>query len=229
MKLLLVDDHALVREGLSRLLLGLDGSVEIVEAADGGQALDQIGRHALDLVLLDLGLPGTPGLEVLARIRQDRPDLPVVMLSASERPDDVIEAVRRGARGFVPKTMSSRTLMAALRFVLDGQVYLPPSVFVHPAADDGVESRPIAHLWPEERPLPDPADLGLTDRQMQVLRFIVEGRSNKHIARDLDIAEGTVKAHVAVVLRALKVVNRVQAILAVARLGIRVDQLCPSR
>ena len=229
MKLLLVDDHALVREGIGRILLQSDQGIDVIEAADGRQALQRVDAELPGLVLLNLALPDMSGLDALARILDRHPALPVVMLSASESPDEVIEAIRRGARGFVPKSTTSHTLMAALRLVLDGHVYLPPSVFVQSTHSEGVCGQPIAQRWPEQAPLPAPARLGLTERQTQVLRFIMQGRSNKQIARDLCIAEGTVKAHVAVVLRALRVVNRVQAILAVARLGIRVDMLAPSR
>lgn len=227
MKILLVDDHPLFREGMRHVLGQLAAHAVLLEAPSGRGTLELAGQHPdLDLILLDLSLPDMGGLEVLAALRQRHPDVPVVILSASEHVADIMLAIENGARGYIPKSSSSQLLLAALRLVFDGGVYVPPAVLASgspvaiPPAGPG-----IADPWPAGRALSDPALLGLTQRQWEVLKLIVDGKCNKDIARELGIEASTVKVHVSPVLKALKVTNRVQAVLAVSRLGIRFDGL----
>lgn len=227
MKILLVDDHPLFREGMRHVLGQLAAQAMLLEAPSGRAALESAGRHPdLDLVLLDLSLPDIGGLDVLATLREQHPDIPVVVLSASEDTGDIILAIESGARGYIPKSSSSQLLLAALRLVFDGGVYVPPAVL---APSSGISPpRPgpsIPELWPVGETVIDPALLGLTQRQLEVLKLIVDGKCNKDIARELGIEESTVKVHVSPVLKALKVTNRVQAVLAVSQLGIKFDGL----
>jgi DNA-binding NarL/FixJ family response regulator len=213
MKMLLVDDHALFREGLKLLLRSLGGELEIDEAGDCPQALERMSGQAYDLVLLDMNLPGRGGLDALTALREAAPSTPVVVLSGEEDPHLVRGAIDRGAMGFIPKSSTPEILIPALKLALAGGVYLPPAVLDTRA--DAPQSAP-AQSKPQET---SPA--GLTQRQMDVLRCVVQGKPNKVIARELDISEGTVKAHLSSVLHALGARNRTEAVYAAARLGLR--------
>lgn len=215
MKILLVDDHTLFREGMRLVLSQLDPESEIFEAANCAQAFAAADAHPdCDIVLLDLNLPDMPGFEALSVLREKHPHLPVVVLSAADDRATVLEALDLGAMGFIPKSSSSGVLLGALRLVLAKGVYIPPAVL----AADAVNAPPAA--TPKSAKTVRPSDLGLTDRQMDVLGLIVQGKPNKLICRELGLAEGTVKTHVTAVLRALDVTNRTQAVLAVGRLGL---------
>ena len=227
MKILLVDDHSLFRDGLRHLLNGLDANATVLEVGSGSEALAAVGQNPdLDLILLDLSLPDLDGLEILTRLHDGQPEVPVVVLSGSEHVSDIIAALEAGARGYIPKSSSSQVLCAALKLVFAGAVYVPPAVFAAPCPAAAARPAPkLADLWHADEAISDPAALGLTPRQQDVLKLIVEGKSNKLIARELGIEESTVKVHISPVLKALKVVNRVHAILAVSRLGIKFDSL----
>jgi DNA-binding NarL/FixJ family response regulator len=224
MKILVVDDHPLILEALKQVLRDLDPAIEVIEARDAEQALDQAASHeGISLVLLDLTLPHKHGFELLAELRERSPDVPVVVLSATEDRETVMRAISDGAMGFIPKTSKTEVLVAALRLVFSGGVYLPPSAFAASASPRVTEPRP---------PMPatrSPREAGLTERQSQVLALLVQGKSNKLICRALDLAEGTVKIHVTAILRALNVSNRTEALVAVSRLGLRLDSLVPAK
>ncbi len=200
MKFLVVDDHAVVREGLSAVLRhGVEGAT-VIHAGDSETALARAGEHPdLDVVFLDLVLPRVSGMEALDAFGRLHPDLPVVVLSSSEAASDVRSALAHGALGFIPKSATPTTLLAALRLVLDGEVYVPPFVMsgshsLH--AGGGERSGGLA---------------GLTERQAEVLALISEDIANKEIAYQLGLSEKTVKAHVTAILRSLNVANRAQA------------------
>lgn len=224
-KILVVDDHPLILEALHHVLKQLDAQVEVFDAqsADQAQALLQANDDA-DLLLLDLGLPGADGLEVLSRVRTAHPSIPVVVLSASDARENVMRAIDLGAMGFIPKSSSNQVMLGALRLVLSGGVYLPPAALMH---DGGSERGGVAlGSAPAARDSGVTArDLGLTERQAQVLGLILQGKPNKLICRELDLAEGTVKIHVAAILRALNVSTRTQAVIEASRLGLTVDAL----
>ncbi|HEY2337887.1 MAG TPA: response regulator transcription factor [Burkholderiales bacterium] len=213
MKILIADDHALFRDGLRYMLAGLADEVTILEAKDSTEALATVGATPdLDLVLLDLAMPGMDGLAGLRALRGRRPALPVVILSASEEPIDVRRAIESGAMGFIPKASSSAVMLGALRLVLSGGVYVPPAYLARSRAGTTPITAPSADT------------LGLTPRQHDVLRLLGQGQSNKEIARVLGLAEGTVKLHISAILRALGVSNRTRAVVAAARLlGLAAD------
>lgn len=217
MKILLVDDHHLIRDGMRPVLerLAADGSgeaIEVFEAETFEAAVDLATRHDdLDLVLLDLRLPGVTHFEALDGLRERFPALPVVLMSGDDDPDLVRGAIERGALGYIPKSSTSEVLLNAIRLVLSGGTYLPPEAI-------GRHSRAApAAANPEEIA----ARLGITPRQADVLALLLAGKSNKVISRDLNLAESTVKNHIAAVFRALDVTTRVQAVLAAAKLGIK--------
>jgi DNA-binding NarL/FixJ family response regulator len=223
MQILVVDDHPLILEALKQVLRDLEPDIEVVEARDASQALEQVKLHPqLALVLLDLALPQAHGLELLEQLRGAAPELPVVVLSATEDRETVLRAIRDGAMGFIPKTSRTEVLVAALRLVFSGGVYLPPAAFAGPMH---------AVCEPTNAPAGgrSPREVGLTERQSQVLALLVQGKSNKLICRALDLAEGTVKIHITAILRALNVSNRTEAVVAVSRLGLRLDSLLPQK
>lgn len=213
MHILVVDDHALLRSGMRYLLRGLDPGLEIDEAGDCAQALERVAARSYDLVLLDLKMPGLGGMDALDALRKAAPAAPLVVLSGEDHPHVVRAAIERGAMGFIPKSSTPEVLVNALRLVLAHGIYLPPAVL------DFVHSVPV--------PVPPPVDSaevllpGLTPRQMDVLRCVIRGMPNKAIARELDVSEGTVKAHLTSVLHTLGVRNRTEAVYAAARLGLR--------
>jgi DNA-binding NarL/FixJ family response regulator len=219
LKVLVVDDHALIRQGLRPILAQLAApgeSVEVMEASGYAEALDRIAANPdLDLVMLDLRMPDVSGFAALADIEERHPDLPVVIMTGEEDSALVREAFDHGALGFIPKSSPPPVILAALRLVLSGGTYVPPHIMA--AATSAPRATPA--------PLPDPAiaagRLGITPRQSDVLALLLAGKSNKLISRELGLAEGTVKNHVAAVLKALNVDTRVQAVIAAARLGLR--------
>jgi DNA-binding NarL/FixJ family response regulator len=209
-----------------RSVLGqLDDAIEVLEAGTCEEALSITDREPdLALVLLDLKLPGTSGLDGLQLLRDRHPAVPVVVLSASEDRGEVMRSLDLGAMGFIPKTQASAAMIAALRTVLAGGVYLPADVMSQAAA-----AAPAATA--ESEGVYDPktqgAELGLTPRQAEVLALLIQGKPNKLICRDLNLAEGTVKIHVAAILKALGVMNRTQAVVAVSRMGLKLGPLRP--
>jgi len=213
MKILICDDHPLFRAGLRLVLGDLDDSTELLDAASAEETFRIADAEPdLDLVLLDLGMPGMDGLAALGVLRERFPALPVVIVSASERHADVRAAIDRGAAGFIPKSSSAPVLLAALRLVLSGGVYLPPLVLATSTAAAPASS-PAADRRRERA-------AALTPRQLEVLDLMAKGRTNREICEALGIAEGTTKAHVATILEALDVANRTEAAAVMRDLGL---------
>jgi DNA-binding NarL/FixJ family response regulator len=186
-------------------------AIDVAEDCDRGLDLAGDGRD-LDLVLLDLNLPGLSGIPALKLWRRRYPDVPVVVLSAATDQQTVLAAIEAGAAGFIPKSSSNEVMVNALRLVLAGGKYLPPEVLSH-ARDNVTRRAPQGTTLCVET-------LGLSARQAEVLKFIARGASNKVICRELGLAERTVKAHVTAVFRALKVTNRTEAAIEAAKLGL---------
>jgi DNA-binding NarL/FixJ family response regulator len=214
MKALVIDDHALIRDGLRGVLKELADDADIVEAVDAREAMRLLeGQPDFDLILLDLNLPDRNGFAVLAELRERHPAISIVVLSAFNDRDNVTRALELGALGFIPKSASRSVLLGALRLVFSGGIYIPPDILPPREATPG-EARAGAG----ERPS-SPRDAGLTERQMEVLALMMQGKSNKAICRILDLAEPTVKNHVTAILKSLKVSNRTEAVIAVGDLG----------
>jgi len=218
-KILVVDDHPLILEALRHVLAQLDAAPQVFDAASAASGRRLVDEHAdASLLLLDLTLPGADGFDLLADIRAAHPAVPVVVLSASERHVDVLRALDMGAMGYIPKRSSNAVMLQALRLVLSGGVYVPAAAI---GADPAT-----ARAAPAPQALrTTPRELGLTGRQAEVLGCILQGLPNKLICRRLELAEGTVKIHVAAILRALNVHNRTQAVIEASRLGITIDRL----
>jgi DNA-binding NarL/FixJ family response regulator len=218
MKILVVDDHSLIREALRGILHDLKGDVVLYEAADGGQAMQFIAEHSdLGLILLDLNLPDRDGFSVLTELRERHPQIAVVVLSAAQDRNSVAKALDLGAVGFIPKTGQREVMMSALQLVFAGGIYIPPEILAreeaHPAPMSATATRLGLHSEAA------PTDVGLTDRQIDVLALMMQGKSNKAICRMLDIAEPTVKNHITAIFKAVKVTNRTEAVIAAREMG----------
>lgn len=220
MKILIVDDHPLVRDAMARIVGDLAPGVETLQAADCASGIDCArARPDLDLVLLDLNLPGARGFEALEQFRREHPGLPVVVVSMYHDGDTVREVIRRGAMGFIPKVSTREVILGALRLVLSGAVYVPAQAMSEPLERDPLPASSPGRM---ARSL---AELGLTPRQGQVLALMMRGCSNKVICRDLGLAERTVKLHVTAVLNTLRVSSRTQAVIAASQMGLNADSL----
>lgn len=205
-KLLIADDHPLFREAIGRVIRDGFDEAEVLETQDLDATLALTAEHDdLDLILLDLNMPGMHGLGGLIQLRNEAPTIPVVIISAEEDKQVILQAVTYGAVGFITKSSPREQMTKAIAQVIDGNIYLPSDIMratgTAPtrSADPGVTPQQIETL---------------TRKQLQVLERMTRGESNKMIAYNLNIAETTVKAHVSAILRKLGVHNRVQAILS---------------
>jgi DNA-binding NarL/FixJ family response regulator len=212
MRILLIDNHALFREGLRYVLQHLFGGVdEILEAGSFTDGLKLAGQHSgLDLALLELKAPGSEGAISVKRFRQHCPHIPLVVVSSEEDSRVITKALAYGASGFVCKSSSGSVLLGALRLALSGSIYVPAQILRQPG---------VMPVNKTACPL-SANEYGLTSRQMHVLEYLVAGLSNKEIANATNIAEGTVKVHLASVYQTLRVKNRVEAVRVAGQLGL---------
>ena len=209
-KILIADDHPLFREAIHNVISdGFPGS-EVMETADLDSALVLTQEHDdLDLILLDLNMPGMHGLNGLINLRNEAPTIPVVIVSAEQDKQVVLQAITYGAVGFITKSSPRVQMTEAIQQILNGNVYLPPDI---------IRTQKCGTRRMNDAPSFPPELLqALTRKQLLVLERMTKGESNKQIAYTLEIAETTVKAHVSAILRKLNVHNRVQAILSAGR------------
>ncbi len=205
MKILIADDHNLFRAGLMQLLRQLADGIEIIEAANGAEALYQIQENTdIELAIFDLKLPDQDGITLLTESQAINPTLPVIILSASDEVTDMQRAIQAGALGYIPKSERGEVILSAIRLVMAGGLYIPKA---------------LANPLPIARSVEGDAGK-LTARQLDVLRLLVKGASNKQIAYDLNLTEATVKSHVSTLFKTLAVQNRTQAALVAEKLGL---------
>jgi DNA-binding NarL/FixJ family response regulator len=198
---LIADDHELFRSGLKQLLVDALGVEEVREAETLDQAIEILTNEgAGDLILVDLRMPGMSGAEALSALRDGFPNAKVAVVSAWEERADIIAALNAGVHGYIPKSLPSSEIAAAIRTVLDGGIFVPPSLGKREPGTSPV------------RLIGDSSEDKLTVRQKEVLNELLKGLASKEIARSLDIAEGTVKIHLAAIYRALGVRSRAEAI-----------------
>ena len=210
MRILIADDHALFREGLRLQLEAHDPSIQVLEAVDFDSVLEQAREtDPPDLFLIDLSMPGIDWRQALPLLRKRCPDAALVVVSASDAHDDILAALNCGAAGYIPKSSPGKVMLRALELVLSGGIYVPPEVL----SWVGRTGKPAAAGE-------IPAAPSLTPRQIEVLSLMAEGQSNKMIARTLNRSAGTVKLHVAAVLKALGADNRTHAVLVAVRSGL---------
>jgi len=207
LKILVVDDHALVREGLRQVLKGLDADVDVLEAGSCNRAFEIAGQHPdLDLVLLDYHLPDMNGLDALDIFARRHPELPIIILSGSVNPRVMRQVLSKGAAAFLTKSGMSDELLSVTRLVLAGDVYAPPEMVS--ALSAAPEAAGPAEMPPQ-----------FTPRQEEVLYLLLDGYANKEISRMLSLSEETIKNHVTAILRGFGVTTRTQAVLAANRHG----------
>jgi len=206
LKILVVDDHSLVREGLRQVLKGMDPQTEVLQAADCVTAFATVRNHPdLDLVLLDYHLPDVTGLDALAVLGEQHPDIPVLLLSGTASETIMRQALSGGAAGFITKSSLSDELIRAVQQVLAGDVYLPPELDTDfSPLQEEIEDKNV-----------------LTQRQTLVLRSLLDGHSNREIGELLHISEETVKTHITAILRYFGAQNRTQAVVAATRVGYK--------
>lgn len=231
MKILIADDHALIRAGLRGELAMLDAAVEFVEAWDADSLHHALAGHQdVDLAIIDLAMPGMDGERTIAGVRDAHPGLPIVVLSGGDPVAAGTAVLRAGAAGFIPKSGMSNVMLQAIRLVLAGGQYLPPQLME--AIEVGARTTPVVErsaamsgvaqasgASSSGRRAKTPLDL-LSLRQRQVFALLAEGLSNKEIARRLGITDGTVKTHIATIFDVLNVHNRVSAVAAARALTI---------
>lgn len=227
-KVLLADDHRLIIEGVKLKLAELDPAVETVVAMRQDELELALAEHrdSLDLALLDITMPGTHGHAHIARLREAAPALPIIVLSGAEDVALMRTLMELGVQGFIPKAYSPDVMLSAIRLVLAGGIYVPPLLLASAQAQGWQPGDP--RLQATTGDAPPAAATGtpsldglrrlLTERQIDVMRLLSQGKPNKLIARDLGISEGTVKIHLAAIFRALNVRNRVEAVVASRRL-----------
>lgn len=219
MKTLVIDDHALIRQAMHGVLKKLKRDAVVLEAATCKQALQILADEpGIGLILLDLTLPDEDGFSILAELRELYPAIAVVVLSGLQDPTYVMKALDLGALGYIPKSADPDVMLNALRLVHSGGIYIPPQILGH---DEfvGVPKQPVD--------VPSPVqfvELGLTDRQLEVLALLMQGKSNKNICRSLNLAEATVKNHVTGILKALNVSNRTEAVIAASQMGFKIPE-----
>lgn len=207
LKLLVVEDHALVREGLLATLKNLGAETQTFGVPDANEAIKVLETEDIDMMILDLMLPGTKGQTFLPVVRRRFPTVPVVILSALDDADTVTRVMKAGASGFVSKSGSSSELLEALRAVLSGEIYLPAKLRELTSRSETAhgEGKPLAQRF------------GLTAAQARVLELLTEGSSNRQIGELLGLTEGTVKIHVSAIMKAMGVSNRSEAALMASR------------
>ena len=199
-KLLIVDDHPLFRDGLAALLRQSDAETIVVQAGSTEEAFRIANEQIVDAVFMDLMMPGLSGEAAIREFVRRHPTLPVIVLSSSESPQDVRRVINAGASGYIPKSATAQTVVSALNLVLSGNIYVPP-LLITATARASEPGTPGSRNSISQ----------LTDRQVDVLRYLRDGLSNKEISANLGIAEKTVKVHIAAIFKTLNVVNRTQA------------------
>jgi DNA-binding NarL/FixJ family response regulator len=199
-RVLIVEDHNVVRQGLVALLNVVEGLEVVGEAADGQEAIAQIRRHQPDVTLIDLRLPRLSGVDVIERIRMESPQARFIVLTTYDGDEDIYRALKAGARAYLLKGMTSEELIATIHAVYEGKSYIPPAIAERLAERVGAQE--------------------LTPREHDVLELIVRGKSNREIAAELEVSEATVKTHINSLLGKLGVTDRTQAATAAIQRGI---------
>lgn len=212
LKILIVDDHALIREGLRQVLKGLDADVEVLEAGNCARAFELADQSPdLDLILLDYHLPDMNGLEALDVLARQHPELPIIVLSGSVNPRVMQQVMDKGAAAFITKSGMSDELLSVTRLVLAGGIHVPSAL------------NPTLHEIGSALPAPQ-----FTPRQEEVLYLLLDGYTNKEIGRMLSLSDETVKNHVSSILRGFGVTTRTQAVLAANRHGYQRSRRSPA-
>ena len=207
-RLIIADDHPLFRGALREAVIGSLAGVEIAEAGSFDEVAKLLDLEGdVDLVLLDLAMPGARGFSGLVYLRAQHPGVPIVVVSANDDPIVIRRCIGLGASGYIPKTLDVQEMRTAIKRVLDGGVWTPPDIVMSPEADVETDAL-LARLT------------SLTPQQVRVLMMLSDGLLNKQIAYELNVSEATVKAHVSAILQKLGVESRTQAVIAAAKVDV---------
>lgn len=213
LQVLLADDHALFRDGMRYVLQQLSEQVDVICAGSFAETLRQAETNpGLDLALIDLNMPGSDGVASIRIFHHHFPDVPLVVVSGSDQRSEIEWVMEYGAMGFISKMSSAKEMVVALRIVLGGDIYLPPQLLSQPESDNSHADLDSSNQHINKH--------GLTKRQMQTLQYLSEGLSNKEIALKMDLAEGTIKVHVAATYQVLQVSSRLDAVRKAQKLGL---------
>jgi DNA-binding NarL/FixJ family response regulator len=222
MKILVIDDHVLIRQAMQGVLKKVRRDAVLLEASTSKEAMQIIAaQQDIDLILLDLTLPDRDGFSVFTELHARYPAIAIVVLSAAQEPANVMKALDLGARGFIPKSAQGDVIMNALRLIISGGTYVPPEIF----AGGELSSTGMRQVATDQSQHRAPADIGLTERQLDVLALMMQGKNNKTICRTLDLAQPTVKNHVTAILKALKVTSRTEAVIVANNLGWKFPEI----
>lgn len=222
MKVLVVDDHALIRQAMQGVLKKLRRDVVLLEAKNGTEAMQTVAANPdIDLILLDLSLPDRDGFSVFDELREHYPTIAIVVLSAVQDPTSVRKALEHGARGYIPKSAQGEVILNALRLINSGGIYVPPEIIVRDEPEHSLSTTPV-DLHRAESP---PTKIGLSNRQLEVLALMMQGKNNKTICRALNLSEATIKTHVTAVLRALNATSRTEAVVRANKLGMHFPEI----
>ncbi len=217
MQFLIVDDHSIVTMALGMLLKDYDGEQNSVYTANTKEeALELANTYGdtADLMILDLSMPGVEGTSLMEEIVAAHPTLKILMMSGLQDQHSIVKVLQMGAAGFIPKSLDAALLTAAIRFVLNGGVYIPVKLLA--------QAQRTGLLTAKEPKLSDTADVHLTERQKEVLMLLAKGAPIKRICKELDLSEGTVKTHVTAIYRAFGATNRTEALIEARRHGFDV-------
>lgn len=217
LRIVVIDDHTLFRDGLQSLL-GRHGIEVVASVGDGREGIRLAQELRPDIVLLDMRMPNMSGLEVLKQFQQAKFEAPIAMLTTSGDERDLVEALRNGAKGYLLKDMEPDDVVAALREIIQGETVVAPNL-------TQILAKVVKGEDPLE-PIPSPLD-SLTPREREILSLLAEGQSNKVIARNLGISDGTVKLHVKAILRKLNIHSRVEAAVIAVEQGLRANKTFP--
>lgn len=218
MKILIADDHELFLKGLEMILSDFNPEAELVSVKNYAEIFAAIEKQKdFSLVMTDLAMPGAHWLEAIQKMHQELPETPIVILSAVFDADIVQKTIELGAAGYIPKTSSNAVILSAVNLVLSGGVYIPAELLQGTSQN---EFNILKQLEQEENKEDSEALKKLSPRQIDVLKLIASGKSNKQIAWELGLTEGTVKLHVTAILKTLNVYNRTGAVAAATQLGL---------
>ncbi len=213
MRVLVADDHVLVRQGFVSFLGSSEASWELDEAVDLYEASEKLTDNKTDILSIDLHMPGMAGISSLESLREQHPDLKIVVMTATEDRQLILACLRIGVNGYIPKSLPSDELLRAVRTIAEGGIYVPTALMRKEAIADPVETRQ----------LPDGVASTLTPRQREVMDLLAQGLSTKMIARRLSLGVGTVKVHLAALYRSLNVHTRTEAVIRSASLPLTED------
>lgn len=219
LRILLADDHALVRGGLSLLIKSANSTAEVIETNSFKETLNRLSNDpSIDLLLIDLHMPGENGLDGISHICETYPEVPLAVISVEADVRTIRKVLQLGAVGYIPKTSSPGVTNGAIQLILSGGIYVPPNILEMDGASVADDQETTANVGNDSPSSSIAKALGVTRRQMDVLDLVAEGKANKEIAKILGLAPGTVKMHTSRIFKLMNVSNRTEAVARYAQI-----------